>query len=329
MQPKISVIIPVWNLETVLERCLNSVLKQTYTNLEIIVVNDGSTDRSKHILNDYAERHENIVVVHQENAGVTAARLNGVSKASGEWIGFVDGDDYIEPEMYQILLENALKYQTEISHCGYQLVFADGRIHYFHNSEKLNEYDCLEGLEALLEGITIEPGLCNKLYHRSLFDELLSSDKIDLSIKNNEDLLLNVLLFKAAKKSVFYDICPYHYIVRANSASRRKLDEHRIFDPIRVRCYIKDLIPGTIMVTAQKAYINCCLDVLNTILLEGKRDYMVEYNEVFQLLSAEKQGYRLLGKRRMFMAILATSIPFLYEWMYRFYVSHCKKDVYK
>ena len=133
-QTLISVIVPVYNLEGELPRCLNSICAQTHQELEIIVVDDGSRDGSRAVIEDYARRDVRIKPIFKENGGVTSARLRGISKATGAWIGFIDGDDEIEPEMYERLLKNAEKYGADISHCGYQMVFSDGRVNHFHNS---------------------------------------------------------------------------------------------------------------------------------------------------------------------------------------------------
>ena len=128
---RISVIVPVYNLQDDLERCVVSIMAQTYSNLEIILIDDGSTDRSRDVIQKLAEMDGRIVPVYKENGGVTSARLAGLRKATGEYIGFVDGDDEIEPDMYEFLLKNALDYNADISHCGYQMVFDDGRVKLF------------------------------------------------------------------------------------------------------------------------------------------------------------------------------------------------------
>lgn len=104
---KLSVIIPVYNVENYLMQCVDSVLQQTYTNLEVILVNDGSTDGSASICNALAETDHRIVVIHQDNAGVSAARNAGIRKATGDYLTFVDSDDWIEREMYKTMLETA------------------------------------------------------------------------------------------------------------------------------------------------------------------------------------------------------------------------------
>ena len=231
MDNKISIIVPAYNIEIYLARTLDSILAQTYRNLEVIVVNDGSKDGTGAVIDRYAARDSRIRPIHKENGGVTSARLRGLAEATGEWIGFVDGDDLAEPDMYQRLLENALKYDADISHCGYRMVFPS-RVDYYYNTGKLLEQDHDAGLRDLICGSFVEPALWNKLYRRALFTGI--TEKMDFSIKINEDVLMNYWLFKASRKSVYEDFCPYHYVLRPGSAATSKLNEHKLRDPLKV-----------------------------------------------------------------------------------------------
>lgn len=235
---KISIIVPVYNLEKYIETTVASIRSQTYREIEILLVDDGSSDDSPQILDRLAGTDERIKVIHQANGGVTSARLAGVAAANGEWIGFADGDDYIEPDMYEHLLKNAHKYQADISHCGYQMVFPS-RVDYYYNTGRFVRRDKEDGLKDLLEGSFVEPGLWNKLYRRGLFQSLLYADKMDLSIRNTEDLLMNYYLFKEASCSVYEDFCPYHYILRPNSAATSGTNGHKLDDPLKVMKQIR------------------------------------------------------------------------------------------
>ena len=113
--PLISVVVPAYNIAPYVEKSIASIIAQTYRNMEIIIVDDGSRDETGRILDDLAEKDSRIRVIHKENGGVTSARLRGIAEATGEWIGFVDGDDYIEPQMYERLLNNAFKYGAQIT----------------------------------------------------------------------------------------------------------------------------------------------------------------------------------------------------------------------
>lgn len=227
--PKVSIIIPAYNIAPYLERCLESVRHQTYKELQIIIVDDGSTDETGQIADSFAERDKRFHVIHKENRGVSAARKTGLEKAEGDYIGFVDGDDYIEPEMYEKLVGLAVEYGADITHCGYQMVFPD-RVDLYHGTKQLKLQDTYTGVKDLLEGTLIEPGLVNKIYRHKLFEDIEYDEKIVI----NEDLLLNYFLFHRSGKAVFTDVPYYHYMVRKNSASTSDWNEHKLLDPIRV-----------------------------------------------------------------------------------------------
>lgn len=233
MDTLISVIIPAYNIEAYIAKTLDSVLAQTHEHLEIIVVNDGSKDGTGGVLDAYAARDCRIKVIHKENGGVSSARLRGVAEAAGAWIGFVDGDDYVEPQMYARLLENARKHHAQISHCGYQMVFPSGKTDYYYNTGKIIPQPGEQGCTDLLRGHQVEPGLWNKLYRRELFEGL--EKWLDTSIRINEDLLMNFYLFRKAKMAVFEDVCPYHYVLRKGSAATSRVNAHKLQDPLKVR----------------------------------------------------------------------------------------------
>lgn len=232
MENKISIVVPAYNIEAFLARTLDSILAQTYPNLEIIVVNDGSTDGTAAVMERYCSLDSRIIAVHKENGGVTSARLRGIREASGTWIGFVDGDDYIEPDMYERLLHNSLMYDADISHCGYRMVFPNGRTDYYYNSGRIVQQSHHDGLCDLLSGSFVEPGLWNKLFRKELFYAI--AEQMDISIRINEDLLMNYYLFKAADSSVYEDFCPYHYILRQGSAATSAINVHKLQDPLKV-----------------------------------------------------------------------------------------------
>lgn len=233
MDEKITLVIPVYNIEQYICACLDSVLKQTWENMEIIVVDDGSTDATVSIVQSFVEKDRRVRIVKKQNGGVTSARLAGVLQATGDYIGFVDGDDIIEPDMYERLMKNARNYNADISHCGYQMVFPT-RADYYYNTGRIVRQNNETGLKDLLTGSFIEPGLVNKLFRKTLFDRLLKENLMNTSIKNNEDLLMNFYLFRESQCSIYEDWCPYHYLVRKGSATSTKINEHKLLDPIKV-----------------------------------------------------------------------------------------------
>lgn len=225
----ISIIVPAFNIENYIERCLKSLLEQTYSKIEVIVINDGSTDGTKEKIENYALLDERIIVINTENRGVSHARNVGLNHARGTYIGFVDGDDEVEKDMYEILLDNAKTYKADISHCGYKMVFPTKEVEYYGTKiRKVQEKR--EAVSDLLSGYPIEPGMCNKLYKRELFGNIQLNERI----KYNEDLLVNFYLFYKAEKTIYLDESKYHYILRKNSASTSKANMKKLDDPVKV-----------------------------------------------------------------------------------------------
>lgn len=328
MVDRISVIVPVYNVAADLPRCLDSILAQTYANIEIVAVDDGSPDSSGEILDLYADRHPNIRVIHKENGGVTSARLRGVQEATGEWIGFVDGDDEIELDMYERLLRNAKEHGAQISHCGYQMRFPDGRVHYFHNTGLLAKQDKTTALRELLSGSMIEPGLWNKLFHKTLFHSLFHDEVMPADIKINEDLLMNFYLFSAADTSVFEDWCPYRYIVRSTSASRAKLNDHKIYDPIRVKEIILAETCDELRYDAQRALASTCVYSYCGLVLEKEYPTTHAKRELRRRLKENDTWINLLPRRTKLLAKLIVNVPGLLEIVYPIYVRFFQKSQY-
>ena len=166
----ISVIVPVYNVEKYLDRCMKSILQQTYHRLEIILVDDGSTDASAAMCDAYARRDSRIRVVHKQNGGLSDARNAGLELAAGDYIGYVDSDDWIEPDMYEYLLENALKYQADIAVCG--------RVERYVDKEVVRGFSEIEvlarepALKYLLQNDLLQNYAWDKLYKQELFQDL-------------------------------------------------------------------------------------------------------------------------------------------------------------
>ncbi len=318
--PLISVIVPAYNVEKWLQRCLDSILNQTYMNLEIIVVDDGSKDKTRTIIADNANKYKNVIPIYQENQGVSHARLNGVKRATGEWIGFVDSDDEIEEDMYEMLLKNALKYQADISHCGYQRIVGNS-IYSFYNTGNVIIQDNQTGLKDLLEGTFVEPGLCNKLFHKTLFYDLLQNDLMNFSIKINEDLLMNYYLFKESHLSIFEDQCKYHYMVRNNSASREKVNLNKIYDPIKVKKIIVNDAKDEIRLIVRKSYLCTCLNVYNSLTVSKKKQFNKDKKKIRKMI-INCNDYQLLSKKHKVVYLLIKYTPHIYNFIYRVYEKH-------
>ena len=142
---KISVIVPAYNVEKYIEQCLNSISNQTYRNLEIIVINDGSTDRTREIIENLSIKDQRIRVINQENKGLVLTREVGIKLSTGEYITFVDGDDTIKNDMYERLINNLLKYDADISHCGMLFRWPNGKEELHYGTGIIIEQNNFEG----------------------------------------------------------------------------------------------------------------------------------------------------------------------------------------
>lgn len=319
----ISVIVPVYNLENYIKRCLKSIQNQTYRNIEIIVVDDGSIDDSWNVINRIAKEDNRIIPIHKENGGVSSARMLGLANANGEWIGFVDGDDEIEEDMYEVLINNAFECNADISHCGYKMIFNDGRITSFYDTKVKKIQDNTTGVIDLLEGDLIEPGLWNKLYKKSLFEDI----ELDTNIKINEDLLLNYYLFKNSQLSIFEDLTKYHYLIRDNSASRSKLNDYKIYDPIRVKEVILNDADDEYKSTAQKVFLRTLIYVYNSLII-NEGDFVNDKKKIRKMIFSNRCYCSLLNSKLKIMTNMIMLIPNFYKIIYKIYYHNILKSKY-
>lgn len=171
--PLISVLVPVYKTKEYLPRCVESICNQTYGNLEIILVDDGSPDDSGALCDQLALTDSRIRVVHKKNGGLATARNAGIDAMSGEFAAFVDSDDYIAPEMIRDLYELCRTHQAEIACCGIERIKDQGHVNYFN--EKTEDFLLLnreEAMAELLENYRVTNSVCDKLFHKRIFDGL-------------------------------------------------------------------------------------------------------------------------------------------------------------
>jgi len=210
VEPLLSIIVPVYKVEPYLRKCLDSIVGQTYQNFEVILVDDGSPDNCGVICDEYAARDERIVVIHKGNGGVSSARNAGLARAAGEWIGWVDSDDWIEPDMYEYLLENAKRYGADIAVCGRYEVYEDRKV--FRGWECPVILNQEQGLKLLLEDDLMQNFLWDKLWRRNLFDGLRFPEG-----RTYEDMAVMHRLFERAERIVCLPEAKYNYFHRAGS----------------------------------------------------------------------------------------------------------------
>ncbi len=215
----ISIIIPIYNVEQYLSKCLESVINQTYKNIEIILINDGSTDNSGRICDEYSKKDKRIKVLHKKNGGVSSARNEGLKIANGKYIGFVDPDDYISSNMFEILINNMEKYNVDLSIINYDSFQEYSNKKQFKNTNIPNKkilnkkdlFNYLMGYYNSFGGYT-----WNKLYKM----EIIKTAKLNFDEKITicEDVLFNTQYINNIKNGIFENIMLYHYLIRNNGA---------------------------------------------------------------------------------------------------------------
>lgn len=216
----ISVIIPIYNVETYLGECIESILKQTYTNLEVILIDDGSTDCSGYICDQFAQKDKRIIVIHQKNQGIAAVRNRGVQEAKGTYIFWVDSDDYVSEKIVEELYNNLILNDADMSICNYTQ--GSERIYEFENQqEHIELFGYEKGLEYIYESHKfsfIMAASWAKLIKKSLYNGLEYPNG-----KIFEDIYMSHKLIRNCKKIVYTDKIMYYYYQWPESILGKKL----------------------------------------------------------------------------------------------------------
>ena len=227
MQPCISVIVPVYKVEPYLRQCVESIMNQTYSYLEIILVDDGSPDNCGAICDEYARKDSRIRVIHKENGGLSDARNAGLDIAAGDYIGFVDSDDWIEPQMYEKLLELLLKYGADMAFGGVaDDVVSDGKAQTVKVSDYGNAPFSEDKLSAMCQYFQGSWAAWDKLYRRKLFDGI----RFPVGEINEDEAIVLRLLDRCERVCYTNKVC-YHYLkhtdgnsITSSAFSAKKLD---------------------------------------------------------------------------------------------------------
>ncbi|GFI17395.1 putative glycosyltransferase EpsJ [Lachnospiraceae bacterium] len=237
----ISIIVPVFNIELYLPRCINSIISQSYSDLQIILVNDGSTDNSGAICESFALSDTRIKVVHKENGGLVTARKTGLKYADGEFVGFVDGDDYVDPEMFDRLSEVLQRESVDFVHSGW--VKNDSLDVYGISDTGTFELDILDRSDLICDCVldttssrAVSPSIWSKLYKKDFI--MGAYQEVPDGLDFGEDLVcLCLCMLKAGKYAVVPEAY-YHYVTRESSITNanglcRLEREHKLYDCLK------------------------------------------------------------------------------------------------
>lgn len=225
----VSVIVAAYNIEDYLSRCVDSLLMQTYHSLEIILVDDGSTDSTAAICDKYGDENENVKVIHRKNGGLSAARNSGLEAATGDFVGFVDGDDWVEPKMYEAMVNACVETNAQIAVCNYREI-GEGAEDFRPTGKRLE----LTMHEAMDLYLSVDPPyhIYNSVWSK-LFERKLIKDIRFVEGKSSEDIMYTTWALARAEKCVLLDEAFYNYVVdRSGSIMNVRLAERRFQDEI-------------------------------------------------------------------------------------------------
>lgn len=317
MKPLISVIIPVYNNERYLCECLDSIIAQKYYNIQVITVDDGSTDKSGKILDQYAAKDNRIEVYHIQNAGVSTARNAGLKHALGEYITFVDSDDTVSLDMYNILIDEFLnKKDIDIVHCGYENRRLDGNSNIVLGTNRKYCFNRTEGMLHFIKGDLFTGALWNKVYRKEIINNLQFNE----TIKINEDVLFNFYAFKNARESVLIDQPLYHYYERENASTKRTDNRKKIKDCTSVaRIIYLDSIGKVYEVIARSKYIKQLMNLYRACLFQSIQKTKSDREKIKSALDELLHEKHDVKTRYLYDFKTMVKIPRLYVLLYTIY----------
>lgn len=300
----VSIIVPIYNVESYLDRCIDSLVKQTYRNLEIILVDDGSTDNSGKLADIWRKKDERITVFHKENGGLSDARNYGIDRAHGQLLSFVDSDDYVDETFIHVLYGTLTGANTKMAVVGYQCFQDEKTIN--HNLTQDRNIQLLGKQEALLRLYDREFGdyAWNKLYRKELF----SNVRYPFG-KKVEDMGTTYLLIDQCKQVALCPASLYFYFQRPDSISHRggvqmKRDRYEML--YQRHLYIRDRYPE--LSIFQSDYFNKIFEAFPVISDEARAQALIEASEIWKRIGPGAP----LKTRLKYVAI--QSIPSLYKW---------------
>lgn len=316
-KPLISVIVPVYKVEEYLENCVNSIINQTYKNLEIILVDDGSPDKCGEMCEQLALSDSRIIVIHKKNGGLSSARNSGIDIANGEYIGFVDSDDTIEPFMYEKLYNENKLNSTLISVCAVNYIFQNGKTQRKNKLGKNKVFDFVEAIQEMNSHTYFDMGAWSKLYHRSLFENLRFPEG-----KLSEDFYIMFILFDKAQRISYVDYACYNYLQRENSITHNvKINHDHEYAAKEQMIYLEKKYPQ-MKAFAHVAYASAALTVYDSYLKNGVKcsdDMINHFKEVVASnLSYIREIERLSNGKKIQFRLFNYNI-YLYNCVFKIY----------
>lgn len=308
MKDLISIIIPVYNASNYLEKCLKCVINQTYKKIEIILIDDGSTDNSGEICDDFSNIDKRISVLHTKNKGQSSARNLGLKKAKGKYISFIDADDYVENDFIEYLYKNLIEQNVDISACGFSMVYDDGTV---VNKNKKNikmKMNRKESLKYLIINGYISDSPCNKLFKKALFTDILFPVN-----KVYEDRRILPILFNKCNLVYYDSTVKYFYMQHQNSTTHNYNKIYQMIEAtVERKKFIDNFYPELKKYTSQDLIL-AYLIVSNVLILKNDTNkYYNLHSELKYTIKNEKYTYRKLQFIKKIQAFIYIKFPKLY-----------------
>lgn len=307
----VSIIVPVYKVEKYLNKCVDSIVNQTYKNLEIILVDDGSPDNCPAMCDEWAQRDGRIKVIHKDNGGLADARNFGLDAATGDYLMYADSDDFLEYDMVEFLLGLIVENNADVSRCGIFIDYEDNSATTVLKNDNLLLPDYNERFIDLATNGHLSGVVWNKMYRFSAVKDI----RFDKADGCSEDIMYNFRVFNCIKNAVYYDVPKYHYLIRDNSITNSEYSEG-VFCILRAKKIILDSQKDNPIVLPYciKGYIFSAFIVINGMISNQK--FLDRYEEIRNsILKYKKQILfsNLYSKREKFKTLLLFIFPRLYK----------------
>lgn len=307
---EITCIIPVYNVQQYLKKCLDSVLNQSFTDYEIILIDDGSTDESGKLCDDYAKKHFQIKVIHQKNGGLSVARNRGIVEAKGKYVIFIDSDDYIDKDMFATLYSMNINLGSDIAACDKAIVYENSmKIEYGSENGKISVFNPEEAFVKAVDfygkfGMEI----WNKLYKRELFNVVRFP-----AGKLFEDQATQYKLFFAANKISYIQKSLYYYLRRNNSITTQSYSdkEKQRLEMVNLMVdYIKENHKAIVSQVIKYKLLSCNLTIANKMIKAG----IYDYDFLKEVSTDTKKELKILQKGSLSITRKLQFLLFIHMW---------------
>lgn len=307
---KLSIIIPCYNVEKFIKKCIESIEKQTYNDLEIIIVDDGSNDNTLKIVKELKKKYKNITIIEQRNSGVSIARNNALKVASGDLITFVDADDFLENDMYEKMINKMEEESADIISCNYNVIVENEIVRQGKNDETVLVYEGQNNImkaffKQKISGIAV----WNKIFKKNIVEMI----HFENELKHYEDKVFLYKACKEAKKVILYNISKYNYVKNDKSASSKIFDISYldILDAQNIICKQENEFEDLSKMDLSNTYLSL---IRMMIISEEYKRYKDLYYDYIQLVKKTKyKQIRNMNKKEMIETLVLKTNKKLYE----------------